>query len=215
MADADIAYKHFRIWITETPKNTYARIDELRLYESVSRDAENIATPLLATATSIGNYSGSTGPGNVMSTTGYWESNSTLNPKWIVLSFATARPVRAFDMISKGDPTEYPIAFKLQGSNDNSVWTDLYSTTSNTINGALIGMYLDLSGTSKLDNGNKSEKVFVHKWASGDLVEVITPSFDGSWTCPLRYDDDVLVTHIGTSGYEPKSDGPIKPYSRQ
>lgn len=217
MSDAAIAYKHFRIWVTATPRNDYVRIETVRLYEQVARNATNIATPTLATATSSGNYTESTLPANALleGTAPYWESNKSFDPKWLKISFATARHVRAFEIVSIGDNQEYPTSFIFQGSNDDSAWVDIYSTTTNTLNGAFIAPYLDVSGISMLDNGNKAPRVFIYDWLTGALLKSIVPNFDGSWRYSPRYDDEIFVTHLGIAGYEPKTDGPIKPYSRQ
>lgn len=217
MSDAAIAYKHFRIYITATPRNDYARIETVRLYEQVARGATNIAIPTLATATSSGNYTETTLPINALSenTSPYWESNKDFNPKWLKISFPIARHVRAFEIVSIGDVTEYPSSFVFQGSNDDSVWVDIYSTTTNTLDGAFIAPYLDVSGISMLDNGNKSDRVLVYDWETGALLKKVVPNFDGSWLYSPRYDDEIFVTHLGIAGYEPKTDGPIKPYSRQ
>jgi hypothetical protein len=216
MSDAAIAYKHYRIYITTTPRNDYATINQLRLFESVSKTATNIATTLSgATATSSGNYNAGVGPENILTETGYWESSNTTSPKWVVVSYETAKSVRAFELIATQYENETPKDFKFQGSNDQTTWIDIEAVIGNVSSAYLSAPYLDLSGTSKLESGDKSSRVLVYDWLTGALLKSIVPSFNGIWSCPLRYDDDVFVTHLGTSGYEPKTDGPIKPYSRQ
>ena len=70
-----------------------------------------------------------------------------------------------------------------------------------------------LGGISKLDTGNPSLRVLLHNWTTGQLVATITPAANGAWNYRPRSTADLLVTHIGPSGYQPRSDGPITPAS--
>lgn len=215
MSDAAIAYKHYRIYITATPRNDYATINQLRLFDSTSKTAVNIATTASgATATSSGVYQSNTAD-LALTQAGFWESNSTTSPKWLIVSYADAKSVRAFELVSTQYADEMPKDFKFQGSNDKTTWTDILVVVGNVLSEYSNAPYLDLSGTSKLEVGDRTSRVLVYDWLTGSLLKSVIPNIDGTWKCLLRYDDDVFVTHLGTSGYEPKTDGPIKPYSRQ
>ena len=72
---------------------------------------------------------------------------------------------------------------------------------------------LSVFGESVLDTGVAANKVFVYNYATGALIAAVTPNITtGAWRLNLQSTDEVLVTHIGPSGYRPLSDGPITPH---
>lgn len=221
MSDSEISRKHYRLYITRTYRMDYARIDRIMMYTSADRLAENILDPaLIESISSSGNYSSTTLPANVATSAGYWESQNSLADKWVSVKLRTPQPVRAFSIAVGGGWNEFPIDFIFQSSVDGIVWEDLLSSANNPVANLTsfyfeTAIYLDLSGISKLENNNPSQAVLVHDWNTGNLIKKVVPDTNGNWKCPLRYSDDVLVTHIGPSGYEPKSDGPITPYSQK
>lgn len=210
MADADIAYKHFRVYITKAGSSGFSIIDQIKLYEQISQDAINLVNAQSATATASSTYPANGGnlaslPVNVLSDNGkYWEPATATVPCWLTISFQTAKAVRVFEMINSTTyPIETPASYKLQGSNDNTVWTDLYTNVDTLQPTLKVPLYLMVLGKSTLDNNSRSSRVLVYDWNSAALIKSITPDNDGSWACNLLTSNEVFVTHLGPSGYPP------------
>lgn len=217
---SSLAYKHYRIYITRNADITYrfTSIKRVELFSDLSINADNIAKATMATANASGSYKPETAPINALEGGGTnangWESSSISGGAWwFMVSFNTPKEVQAFNITFNTQEKELPTDFILQVSNDGDVWEDIYVVTDNVSRNFSVAPYLRLSGLSKLDNGARSSRVCVYDWNTAQLKGVVVPDIDGNWRFPLRYDDDVFVTHIGTAGYEPKTDGPIKPYS--
>lgn len=213
MADADVTYKYYRIYITKTPKTTYARIDRVKMFLSIDASGANILSSATATAESSGNYSGSTTATGALDSAGYWESNSSSVEKWLKITLGTAQPIRSIEFDFGSDVSETPQDFKIQASNDNVVWVDLVSFVDNFGRILKTALHLKLSGTSKLDTGDAAAKIFIHNFDTGDFIAAVIPSVNGDWQQSLSKQSNVMVTHIGPAGYPPQCDGPITPFS--
>jgi hypothetical protein len=144
----------------------------------------------------------------------YWESAIDGAPSWLKVDLGVARVVRSMVIKSTALANEIPRDFTLQGSNDDSTWTvietyegaDAFIATS-----GVFALNFGVKGTSLLDDGTPSTKVWVHAWDTGDLLGSAVPEGDGSYRVLSQIAGDVLITHVGPAGYRPVSDGPITP----
>lgn len=211
-----ISYIYYRLWILkdhQDPGNYYKALAEFGLYESEDGTGVNSATGAFAAASSVVSAA-SRAIDNKTTTT--WESASTgeEDGEWLSVRLAVAKPIRSFKMTGNPDnPAQWLKDFKIEGSADNISWELLYEKKNSSGQILLVNIARTVSGISKLSTGVKSSKVYVHDWQTGDFIGSVVPKTNGSWSCPAGDAEQVLVTHIGPSGYEPKSDGPITPQS--
>ena len=107
-----------------------------------------------------------------------------------------------------------PREFTLQGSNDDSTWTviETYAGADAVIaTSGVFTLNFGVKGTSLLDDGTPSTKVWLHAWDTGALLGSATPGSGGGYRFLTPTPADVLITHVGPAGYRPVSDGPITP----
>lgn len=210
-----VAYKYYRLYITKSKVNpNYRGLNTFSLYDTV--DASTTDLCLGAAATASSSYAANTTADKAIdgNPSTYWESAySDRQPEWLSVELPEAKLVRAFKTSNTSYPAETPSDFILQGSQDGLSWTDLYKEDNNQSEQIFRPLSITVSGVSKISTGERSVAVMVYDWNSGGLIKKIQPNQDGQWSCPLLNYNDVLVTHIGPSGFEPKSDGPITPYS--
>ena len=119
-----------------------------------------------------------------------------------------------------------PKIMRLQGSADGSTgWTTLvevdiagYTLFDKWViasNGTLLIPFGHIvSGNSTLSSGAPAQRVLVSDWASGKLIDSKVPDAAGNWQSVIVGSADVLVTHIGNSGYKALADGPVTPALR-
>lgn len=213
---AAVAYRYYRIYITksvEAGTTAYRTINEFALYDTASGVSTNLSIGSVATASS--QYTTATAAkfaidGNAGT---YWESGEEDIPDWLMVTLPVAKIVRSFRVTNTTYPNEAPRDYIFQGSQDKITWVDLYEKADNVQTTFFVPFCISVSGLSKLSTGESSLGVFVHKWDTGELLKKITPNADGSWICPVIDSVNVMVTHIGPSGFEPKCDGPITPQS--
>ncbi len=220
------AYSKYRLLITRTSSSSagtpgYVTVNDFDLWTTADHSGTRLGATAGATFSSSGQYP-SRGPGLAFdgNATTYWESdNATASSRWVRIDLPSAVVVRSFYINSTIYPDEIPRDFKLQGSNDGTTWVDLLAVTdwvtSATVRaGQYFATNLALSGTSVLDTGTGAARVLIHNWSTGEFVASVTPNAStGAWSHRLSEPVDVLVTHIGPSGYRPISDGPITPYA--
>ncbi len=220
------AYSKYRLLITRTSSSAegspgYVSVNDFDLWTTTDRSDTRLGATAGATFSASGQYAtqapGLAFDGNAAT---YWESNdAAATSRWVCIDLPSAVVVRSFYMNSTPYPKEIPRDFKLQGSNDGTTWVDLFAVTdwvtSETVReGQYFATSLSLSGTSILDTGLGAARVLIHKWSTGEFVASVAPNAStGAWSYRLSEPMDVLVTHIGPSGYRPISDGPITPYS--
>lgn len=207
------AYQYYRLVFSKNSNNDnrYYTVNEWELYEQVGATGTNLR--IGATASASGAY----GPQSANlaidgNPTTYWESSLEGAPSWLKVNLGTAHVVRSMVIESTTYTDEIPKDFVLQGSNDNSTWTvieaytgaDAFITTS-----GVFTLNFGVKGTSVLDDGTPSTKVWVHAWGTGALLGSATPKGDGSYRFLATAPADVLITHVGPAGYRPVSDGPI------
>ena len=209
------AYQYYRLVFSKNSvnDNRYYTVNEWRLYNQPGGVGTNLC--IGATASASGNYGSQVASlaidGNP---TTYWESSLGGAPSWLKVNLGTAHVVRSMVIESTAYTIEIPRDFTLQGSNDNSTWTvietyegaDAFIATS-----GVFGVKFGVKGTSLLDDGTPSTKVWVHAWDTGALLGGAVPESDGSYHVLSPISGDVLITHVGPAGYRPVSDGPVTP----
>lgn len=208
------AYQYYRLVFSKNSvgDNRYYAVNEWELYNQLGGVGTNLCVG--ATASASGNYGSQVASlaidGNP---TTCWESSLGGAPSWLKVNLGTAHVVRSM-VIESTHPDEIPRDFTLQGSNDDSTWTvigtytgaDAFITTS-----GVFTLNLGVKGTSVLDDGTPSTKVWVHAWGTGALLGSAVPEGDGSYRFSTTTAADVLITHVGPAGYRPVSDGPVTP----
>lgn len=209
------AYQYYRLVFSKNSanNNSYYTVNEWALYEQGGATGTNLC--IGATASASGNYgtqSASLAIDGVPTT--YWESSINGAPTWLKVDLGAGHVVRSMVIKSTAHAVEIPRNFTLQGSNDNSTWTvietyegaDAFIATS-----GVFAMNFGVKGTSLLDDGTPSTKVWVHAWDTGALLGGAVPESDGSYHVLSPISGGVLITHVGPAGYRPVSDGPVTP----
>lgn len=209
------AYQYYRLVFSKSSgnDNRYYAVSEWELYEQVGATGTNLC--IGATASASGAYGSQVASLSIDGNpTTYWESSLNGAPSWLKVDLGAEHVARSMVIKSTQHPNEIPKDFVLQGSNDNSTWTvietytgaDAFITTS-----GVFTLNLGVKGTSVLDDGTPSTKVWVHAWGTGALLGSAVPEGDGSYRFLTTTPADVLITHVGPAGYRPVSDGPITP----
>lgn len=223
---AIVAYRYYRLVLRKNSNalgsNIYFTINEFGLYADVDHSGPNLCAG--ATATAQDQYA-NFGPQNAIdgNPTSYWESAILSggyaggNTKWLQVDLGTPREIRSLYLSSTTYPNEVPVDWDIQASNDSATWVTLSEFRNWTAPGVTKSGYealtLVVGGVSKLDNGQRSSRVLVYDWITGELLQSIVPELNGSWNYRPGTMREVLVTHTGPSGFKPLSDGPITPYS--
>ena len=227
-----VAYSKYRIVISRIQEQngnlSYAALREVGLFSASNATGTNLATGSITSASS--SYSGGYPPENTIDGNigTYWESGAFSAGSatvWIRFDLPEAAVVRSVRMAGgyANYANETPMDFVIQGSNDGDVWTDLVDIISwgGFIPGfkpflidANVRMDLAVMGTSRLATGERSDSVFIHSYASGELLRKLTPAANGSYTFAPQTLDGLLITHIGPTGYAPQADGPVIPAER-
>ena len=207
------AYRYYRLVFSKNSNNDnrYYTVNELELYEQAGAAGTNLC--IGATASASGNYGSQVASlaidGNP---TTYWESSPDGAPSWLKVDLGAEHVARSMVIKSTAYTTEIPKDFVLQGSNDNSTWIVVGSyagVDSFIASGGTLTLHFGVKGTSLLDDGTPSTKVWVHAWDTGALLGSAVPESDGSYRVLSPIAGDVLITHVGPAGYRPVSDGPI------
>ena len=209
------AYRYYRLVFSmnSSGNNRYYTVNEWELYNQRGGVGTNLC--IGATASASGAYGSQSASlaidGNP---TTYWESSLEGAPSWLKVDLGAEHIVRSMVIKSTSFPTEIPRDFTLQGSNDNSTWTVIGAYTGVDAFIATSGVFwvnFGVKGTSLLDDGTPSTKVWVHAWGTGALLGSAVPEGDGSYRFSTATAADVLITHVGPAGYRPVSDGPVTP----
>lgn len=209
------AYRYYRLVFSKNRNNDnrYYTVNEWELYEQVGATGTNLC--IGATASASGAYGSQSASlaidGNP---TTFWESSLEGAPSWLKVDLGAEHAVRSMVIKSTAYPNEIPRDFTLQGSNDDSTWTVIgtytWADASITTSGVFT-LNFGVKGTSVLDDGTPSTKVWVHVWDTGVLLGSAVPESDGSYRVLSPIAGDVLITHVGPAGYRPVSDGPVTP----
>lgn len=215
-----VAYRHYRISVSESarPNYGYTTINELAMYESVDKSSPNLCVG--ATASASGAYDSTTVASKAIDgdPATFWESSNTpLQPRWLQVTLSEPKVVRAIEISSTAYPMEVPRNFIVQGSHNGTVWENLREYTdwvTGEITGGKTGtelLTISVSGMSTLTTGESADRVLLHEWSTGKLIKSVAVNGDGTWFAPLNYMTPLLITHIGPSGFQPISDGPVSP----
>lgn len=215
------AYKFYRILFKKNSSGDlrYYAVNTLNLYTSADGSGLDVAPSGVVTAN--GSYSATTTPDKAIDgdPATYFESSNRVtagSDGWLQLEFPYALVIRSLRIISTAYVTEYPRDFLFQGSADGVNWVTVASFVDFMVTGGattrLVPTLLQVRGTSKLESGVASNRVLIHNWTTGALIRSITPEADGSFFyMATDTTTQVMVTHIGPSGFRPICDGPITP----
>ena len=214
------AYSKYRLYFTRTstsPANLpyYGVVNSFHGFSAGDGSGSNLLTGGTASASSTYSFNTADKAFDANDTT-YWEAGNASDAfQWVLMDLASPVTIRNF-YISSQAASEVPRDFKIQGSNDGTNWTDIVVVvdwvTSSMAKTGSWRIDLLLSGTSLLDTGGGASKVFAHKYSDGELVGVATPhASTGVWSVKPQFAGEVLITHIGPTGYRPMADGPVTP----
>lgn len=206
------SYRYYRLLFT-TAK--YTTINEIGMYAANNGTGTNLLTG--STATASGSYSGRTPADSIDgNTTTYWESATNTANQWISYDLGTAQSVKSLKITSTTYPNEVPLNFDFQASNDGSTWKTIgyfvFGTVGVSQTNKVQALDLHIGGSSTITGGTATQKVLIYNWTTGALIGSTVPFTGGAYEWRFEASGfDVLVTHIGPSGYRPTSDGPITP----
>ena len=209
------AYRYYRLVFSKNSvgDNRYYTVNEWALYNQPGGVGTNLCIGATASASGAhGSQSASLAiDGNP---TTFWESSLEGAPSWLKVDLGAEHTVQSMVIKSTAFATERPRDFTLQGSNDDSTWTVIEAYTGAdafVAAGGVFTLNFGVKGTSLLDDGTPSTKVWVHAWDTGALLGSATPGSGGGYRFSSPIAGDVLITHVGPAGYRPVSDGPITP----
>lgn len=208
-------YRYYRLVFSKNSAggNRYYTVNEWELYNQPGGVGTNLC--IGATASASGAYVSqiaSLAIDGIPAT--YWESSLEGAPSWLKVDLGAEQFVRSMVIKSTTYAEEIPRDFTLQGSNDDSTWTVIETYIGVNAFIATSGVFtlnFGVKGTSLLDDGTPSTKVWVHAWDTGALLGSAAPGGDGSYRVSIKTSADVLITHVGPAGYRPVSDGPVTP----
>ncbi|RYF57869.1 MAG: discoidin domain-containing protein [Comamonadaceae bacterium] len=137
---AAVAYRYWRIYVTAAGGNTNVQILEIELRATLGgADLTTGVTPVTTSSNIAAGYTGSKIVDNNLIGESIWMSGNNLssNPQWARIDLGTAKSVAQLalhpagyvdgDGNSVGSKDLAPSAFIVQGSNDDSVWTNVKS----------------------------------------------------------------------------------------
>lgn len=217
MTTAIGAYQYYRL-LFQTAGTYYTCINLIKAYES----ADGSGTELLSgsTPTVSSNYNAASTAAHLIDglTTTRWESTKNgAGVNWCAFAFPSAVTLRSFVITSIDYAGEVPMDFDIQVSNDGVTWQTLRSVRgfsgAVTYTNKLCTFNYVVGGVSTIDTGQRSVRVLVFDWDSAAFLQSVTPNDDGTWEWRPSNLNDLLITHVGPSGYRPISDGPVTPYA--
>lgn len=207
------AYRYYMLVFSKNSNNDnrYYTVNEFSLYGQPGAAWSNLCIGATASASGAHGSQAASLAIDGNSTT-YWESELSGAPSWLKVDLGTAQIARSMVIKSTVYPNERPKDFVIQGSNDDSSWEVVATYTgvdAFIASGGVFSLNYGVRGTSVLDDGTPSSKVWIHAWGTGELLGSATPKGDGSYRFLATTHADVLITHVGPAGYRPVSDGPI------
>lgn len=211
-------FKYYRLLIKKNAQGNdgYFSLNTLSMYEQISGGVDLCLASSGSIATASNNIDATSDASKAIDANAstYWETSNTSGEKWIMIQFPTAKIVRRMVLTTTTYQDEMPSIFDLQGSNDGTTWTNIKSVSRGIFTG--ITSFTELlsvviGGVSKLDSGNPTLKVILYTWSTMQYLAQTTPDINGNWFFWLNTNDPLMVVHIGPSGYQPISDGPVTP----
>lgn len=200
--------------------NKYTSFSDIRIFDGLNGDGVDLTPGAIATSKDAYSANGVASNAIDNNPSTYYGSASVNfqggATTWFKLELTQPLVMRSFKITPYATtPEEFPKIYTVEGSNDNTNWVTLYDSYQLPNNAAveyIRTIACHVGGFSRLDDGRPSNRVLLHNWNTGALLKVIVPDSYGNWFTHVEYGIDVLITHIGPSGYEPKSDGPITPF---
>lgn len=212
-----VAYRYYRISITDTSVSSYWRINQIQMFSSNDGTGTNLATGGGVTASASSTYSVHAASRAIDADLAtFWSANPG-SGAWFQVDLGSAAVIRSLRIWSDSSGGYHNITqFDLLGSNDGTTFTLVVPQRSFNLTGANLTNFLVrfgyfVSGTSVLDDASPASAVFLLAWSSGALISKLTPDGSGDWGLRLPSDDVILAVHTGPSGYRPLADGPITP----
>ena len=208
---------------TQNPAYTFCGVQ----YFSVSATAGGASIFTGGTVSASSEYSPSFPASQAFDDDGTHWIPSTL-PAWVQYDRGAGNTTVGRFLDVRGYPPDQgysPKLLRLQGSADGSTgWTDLLSVdilgytsadrwyvSSGTLR---IPFGHIVSGNSTHSDTTEVQRVLINDWTTGVLIDSVAPDSAGDWQSIYTGASDVLVTHIGDSGYQPIADGPVTPANR-
>lgn len=210
-----LPFKYYRLYITKSANgnNGYMSMSTFSMFET-NESTTDLCIGAIATASS--NYNATSDAPKAIdgNPSTLWESTSAAGDKTFTVELPVAKKVRKLIIAATTYQAEMPSNFIFQGSDDNINWTNIKSVTRGTFNN--VTSYIELlstvvGGKSVLDSGDPSLKVILYNWQTMQYIIHTTPNASGDWFLYVNDQSDLLITHIGPSGFQPISDGPVTP----
>lgn len=217
-----VNWRYWRLHVVTVTSATYVAVEFMKI--SATAGGATILTGGTPTASS--EFSGSFNAAKAfIDDTQYWSTTASPTlPQWIQYDIGSAATGRYLE-IRAFSATDYaPLQIILKGSSDGSTWVDLLSinVTSYAVTGrwyvatktVRIPFGHIVSGNSTHSDTTEIQRVLINNWTTGAFIDSVVPDSAGDWESVVTGTADVLVTHIGDSGYRPLADGPITPATR-
>ena len=210
-----LPFKYYRLYITKSANgnNGYMSMNTFSMFET-NESTTDLCIGAIAKASS--NYNATSDASKAIdgNPSTLWEATSAAGDKTFTVELPVAKKVRKLIITATTYQAEMPSNFIFQGSDDNINWTNIKSVTRGTFNN--VTSYIELlstvvGGKSVLDSGDPSLKVILYNWQTMQYIIHTTPNASGDWFLYVNDPSDLLITHIGPSGFQPISDGPVTP----
>lgn len=224
-----LSYRYWRLACDSNQSTEFLGIGVEFFKISVAAGGASIFTGGTASASSV--FGGGFEAVNILDddTTAWASLQGAGNmPAWVQYDRGVGNAAEGCFLEFRGRPPSHiysPKLLRLQGSNNGSTWDTLLSV--NILGHTLTDRWVIsstgtlripfghiVSGNSALATTAPVARVLLSEWASGKLIESLVPDAAGNWQSITVGSADVLVTHIGNSGYKPLADGPITPSVR-
>jgi hypothetical protein len=213
------AYRYYRIrMINSLPGSGYWTVNTIQLFSDAAGTGTNLATGGGVTATASSSYSGRPASNAIdgNNSTAWSSANGDPNA-WLQIDLGSPAVVRSLRLWSDTAGGYVAVkGFELLASSDGDVFTTLvqfptHNPTGVVVTNALFLFDIHVAGTSVLDDALPASRVLVYDWTSGALITAPVVSPSGAWEVRFGSPFEVLVVHLGPSGYRPLADGPITP----
>lgn len=224
---AGVMWRYYRLYVTASSGGTYVGVATMRL--SATSGGAQLLTGGTASASSeySGAYTAALAFNSSTSNSDMWYSSAAAGapPHWLKYDLGaviTTAPRYLFLRVYSGAAVDHPSAFNLQGSDDNSTWTDIISVSS--VSYELLARWnkgvtreieipigWEVKGNSTHSDTTPTDRVMLFNWSTGRWVDTATPDGSGDYASYVVGPSDVAVVHIGDTGYAPQTDGPVTP----
>lgn len=139
-ADAATTYRYLRLTMTAGASGDYYELAEVQwmvsstAYPTSSMTSNSAPSPLVASASSTqSTYSAYLAFNGVVAARGWISNNANPSTEWIKIDLGSGNGIAPTSIkiapYATGGYNRYPTAFSCEGSNDNTTFTTLYSTS--------------------------------------------------------------------------------------